>query len=73
MEKRLAAIGYREITGEKGNFLLKEGETAKGHEYHYSTFHAMQEKGMEQAYETKGMRGVQKEGFLHKNVVAGYT
>ncbi|MFA9558480.1 cobyrinate a,c-diamide synthase [Evansella sp. AB-rgal1] len=73
MQKRLAAIGYREITGEKGNFLLNEGETAKGHEFHYSTFHSMKKNEVKHAYETKGMRGIQKEGFLHKNVVAGYT
>ncbi|MDQ0256347.1 cobyrinic acid a,c-diamide synthase [Evansella vedderi] len=73
METRLAAIGYREITGEKGNFLLKEGEAAKGHEFHYSTFHPKLTMEMNYAYETKGMRGTQKEGYLHENVVAGYT
>lgn len=73
METRLAAIGYREITGEKGNFLLREGETAKGHEFHYSTFHSILKEEMPFAYETIGMRGTQKEGYLHENVVAGYT
>jgi cobyrinic acid a,c-diamide synthase len=38
MQTRLAALGYREITGENGNYLLGEDDVAKGHEFHYSTF-----------------------------------
>ncbi len=71
MEERLAAIGYRLISGEKGNFLLKSGEIAKGHEFHYSTFHPKEETLF--AYETQGNRGLQKEGYLHENLIAGYT
>jgi cobyrinic acid a,c-diamide synthase len=38
MQKKLAALGYREITGTEGNFLLGAADKAKGHEFHYSTF-----------------------------------
>ena len=71
MQNKLAALGYREITALNGNFLLKEGQTAKGHEFHYSTFHT--EAGIPAAYETKGMRGMAREGYLTKNLAAGYT
>ncbi len=71
MQQRLAAIGYREVSGETDNFLLRSGDDAKGHEFHYSSFHPRQE--VTNAYETKGMRGVQKEGYLSGNLVAGYT
>jgi cobyrinic acid a,c-diamide synthase len=71
MQKRLAALGYREITGRNGNYLLKEGQAAKGHEFHYSTFHTEEE--LPAAYETKGMRGTALEGYFNRNLVAGYT
>lgn len=71
MQNQLVAVGYREIHGEKGNDLLKEGESAMGHEFHYSTFHPKEK--IQFAYETKGNNGIQKEGFLKKNLIAGYT
>ncbi len=71
MQTKLAALGYREITGIKGNFLLPEGEKAKGHEFHYSVFTS--EKEIPYAYETKGMGGIKKEGYMNENVIAGYT
>ncbi|MED4401973.1 cobyrinate a,c-diamide synthase [Metabacillus fastidiosus] len=70
MQTKRAALGYREIKGD--NFLLKGELEAKGHEFHYSTFHPSEEI-TDYAYEVKGMRGVKKEGVLYKNVVAGYT
>ncbi|MFC3883962.1 cobyrinate a,c-diamide synthase [Bacillus songklensis] len=71
MQPELAALGYREITGKAGNFLLQEGKRAKGHEFHYSTFHP--DKEIQHAYETKGMRGIKNEGYMDGNLVAGYT
>ena len=38
MQKKLAALGYREIFGTKNNFLIDKNQQAKGHEFHYSTF-----------------------------------
>lgn len=70
MQTKRAALGYREIKGQ--NFLLKGELEAKGHEFHYSTFHPKEEV-IDYAYEVKGMRGVKKEGVLYRNVVAGYT
>ncbi|WP_134704057.1 cobyrinate a,c-diamide synthase [Ammoniphilus sp. YIM 78166] len=71
MQKRLSALGYREITGVEGNFLLGPDTQAKGHEFHYSTFSTDGE--VEFAYETKGLRGTKSEGVLQDNLVAGYT
>ncbi|NBI27931.1 cobyrinate a,c-diamide synthase [Chengkuizengella marina] len=70
MQKKLAALGYREIKGNTGNFLLEDQIEAKGHEFHYSTFEA--NKTFEYAYETKGMRGLKQEGYLNHNLIAGY-
>lgn len=71
MQSRLAALGYREVTGNPGNFLLAEGEQAKGHEFHYSTFSTTEQQAA--AYHTKGLRGEKEDGYISGNLVAGYT
>lgn len=71
MQSKRAALGYREISGRKGNILIGEHQKARGHEFHYSTFHT--EADIQYAYETKGMRGTKIEGYLKHNLVAGYT
>ena len=71
MQSKLAALGYREISGHSSNYMLEDLK-AKGHEFHYSSFVPVEED-VPYAYETKGMRGVSKEGYLLHHVVAGYT
>jgi cobyrinic acid a,c-diamide synthase len=71
MQTKLAALGYREITAEEGNFLLNGDLNARGHEFHYSTFHPNTE--IQHAYQTKGMRGFKQEGYRKGNLIAGYT
>jgi cobyrinic acid a,c-diamide synthase len=71
MAKELAAIGYREITGLSGNFLFNEELRARGHEYHYSSFHS--NESVSKAYHTKGSFGDGEEGYLTRNLIAGYT
>ncbi|MBB6443942.1 cobyrinate a,c-diamide synthase [Bacillus benzoevorans] len=71
MQKKLAALGYREIIGRKDNFLIGEGMQAKGHEFHYSTFESPEE--LPYAYETKGRAGFKEEGYLTESLTAGYT
>ena len=80
MQKQLVAIGYRDISGEPGNFLL-QGCQARGHEFHYSSFKPTPPvEGMEHAwnpptaaYQVEAYGRVQKEGYLRGNLVAGYT
>jgi cobyrinic acid a,c-diamide synthase len=71
MQTQLAALGYREITGAEGNYLLAPNLKAKGHEFHYSVFHPKAE--IQHSYQTKGMGGFKKEGFMRGNLIAGYT
>lgn len=70
MQSKLAALGYREITGMQDNFLISEQEAAKGHEFHYSVFEG---EHTTPAYLSKGRFGAKQEGYLHHNLVAGYT
>ncbi|RKD21101.1 cobyrinic acid a,c-diamide synthase [Ammoniphilus oxalaticus] len=71
MQPRLTALGYREIFGVEGNFLLGLNDQAKGHEFHYFTFEPTFE--LNPCYVTKGMRGKKEEGILQANLVAGFT
>ncbi|KON88087.1 cobyrinic acid a,c-diamide synthase [Sporosarcina globispora] len=70
MQDKLAALGYREITGVPGNFLINDGEQAKGHEFHYSAYEG---EHSSPAYFSKGRFRAQLEGYLTENLVAGYT
>lgn len=70
MQHKRAALGYREITGVSGNFLIDEKTQAKGHEFHYSKYEGEFTKP---AYFSKGRFRAQQEGYLHQNLVAGFT
>lgn len=71
MQTKFAALGYREVKGSAGNFLLGDGQQARGHEFHYSTY--TNEQPVQHAFTTKGMRGEKTEGCVIGNLVAGYT
>jgi len=76
MQQKLAALGYREVVGNPSNFLLGDQDHARGHEFHYSTYHATESEEnslLPHAYVTKGMRGTQHEGVVKHQLVAGYT
>ncbi|MBP2240960.1 cobyrinic acid a,c-diamide synthase [Cytobacillus eiseniae] len=71
MHTKLAALGYREVTGMDGNFLIGPNDRARGHEFHYSTFEPARE--ILSSYFVSGSRGTKHEGYLSNNLVAGYT
>jgi cobyrinic acid a,c-diamide synthase len=74
MQKKLAALGYREITGmNKDNFLLSSEKKARGHEFHYSTFEAAEGAVIPAAFQSSGRTGIKTEGYAKDNLVAGYT
>jgi len=71
MQTKLAALGYREITGQPNNFLLPDGLVARGHEFHYSIYLPVGK--LQPAYLTKGMLGSSLEGCMMHHLIAGYT
>ncbi|KUO96687.1 cobyrinate a,c-diamide synthase [Ferroacidibacillus organovorans] len=73
MQSRLAALGYREVTACRDTLLLECGEHARGHEFHYSTAVRKSEESWPFAYEATGLRGTQRDGYAHGNLLAGYT
>ncbi|EHS55189.1 hypothetical protein WG8_4857, partial [Paenibacillus sp. Aloe-11] len=74
MQEKRAALGYREATALQDCLLLEAGETIRGHEFHYSVM-AYDESSTPYpyAYQTKGMRGLQSEGYAQGNLLAAYT
>lgn len=71
MQARLAALGYREVTGLAGNFLFSEAETVRGHEFHYST--TVDVVPFPHAYLSQSLFGQKEEGYCQGSIVAGYT
>lgn len=70
MQEKLAALGYREVFGTEGNFLLGEGEEAKGHEFHYSKYDGVKEP---YAFEVKSRFGQKNDGVMTDSLVASYV
>ncbi|GGG13975.1 cobyrinate a,c-diamide synthase [Paenibacillus abyssi] len=73
MQPKLAALGYREARAIRDGLLLPSDSIIRGHEFHYSSLTADNEDTYPYAYETKGLRGIKKEGYCSGNVLAGYT
>lgn len=71
MQSKLMALGYREIFGTSENFLIGEGEEAKGHEFHYSSY--IPNEDSPTAYKVKSRFGVKNSGYLKERLVAGFV
>lgn len=70
MKSHLVALGYRQVRALRDTILLKKGETARGHEYHYS---ALCRPAFETPYESEGGWGRAREGYATENLLASYT
>ncbi|WP_342481417.1 cobyrinate a,c-diamide synthase [Paenibacillus sp. FSL L8-0340] len=73
MQERRAALGYREVTAIRDCLLLLQGETLRGHEFHYSVMSYDHGEPRNFAYESKGRGGSQPEGYVSGNVMAAYA
>lgn len=77
MQAKLAALGYREVVAEQDTVLLAKGESARGHEFHYSTlkFDETSAIGLEKchAYTTTAFGRIVQEGYTKGPLLAGYT
>ncbi len=73
LNKRLRALGYREIRLLNDTFLAEKGEIIRGHEFHYS--HLIDEgKDLKKVYEiTSRDKNIKKlEGYIYKNCIGSY-
>ena len=73
MLPRLKALGYREIVFEKDTIIGKQGQTMRGHEFHYSELTEIP-KGVETAYLVSPRSGVKKteEGYRVARCLGSY-
>ncbi len=67
-------MGYREVVGLESNLLLEKGQTARGHEFHYSEW-LRPEESNSFAYSIQSRMGgeSQPEGFAKNNLLASYV
>ena len=74
MEKRLKALGYREITTRKESILGPSGTRIRGHEFHYSRIEDMKTH-TEKIYSVTDRKLLQNgdEGFVRKRVLGSYV
>ncbi|MEE4240404.1 MAG: cobyrinate a,c-diamide synthase [Desulfopila sp.] len=68
MQKKRAALGYREITTQSSSFFGPAGTVLRGHEFHYSTVDAMP-SSVERLYSAVNTPA---EGYRYNNVIGGY-
>lgn len=73
MQPRLEALGYVTLRAGADTLLLREGETARGHEYHYST--VTPTAPVELALASSEGRGIAggKDGFAAPGLLASYA
>ena len=69
MMERLQHFGYQIINAEEDGLLLKAGEAAPVHEFHYS---AADEEGKDLLIQKPGGRGKRRTAYHGKNIYAGY-
>ncbi len=71
MLKKRKSLGYREVKANSNSPFMKEGETARGHEFHYSEIDGFEDVGC--CYTSTGSNGSEsKEGYVYKNTLASY-
>jgi cobyrinic acid a,c-diamide synthase len=74
MHNKLTDLGYYTVTSRKSTILTKRGDTAKGHQFRYSSLKGMPQSS-ERVFSLRKNRSsaVQREGFTYKNVLASYV
>ena len=71
MQRRRVILGYATVRARRRNFLLAEGETARGHEFHWSELEGAIAPA-HAAYDVLEHDG-RREGFAGDNVLASYV
>ena len=75
MQNRLVGLGYREVVARADNPLLLAGQTARGHEFHYSSIEFDDHVCVDSTYafEAQAWKGIVRDGYAKDNLLAGYT
>lgn len=79
MQPRLVSLGYRLVESPTGNFLLPQGITTRGHEFHWSTWETASNVGclvFSSAWYIRSRQGDGEgrfNGYANNNLVASYV
>ena len=73
MESRLRSLGYRVVESPSGNFLLPPGRTARGHEFHWSSWQTDSDCPAWQIQPRRGAAAPHPDGYAAGNLVASYV
>ena len=74
MDKKLTALGYYTVTSQRSTILTKRGDTAKGHQFRYSSIECIPQSTKRVFSLRKNSTSkVEQEGFAFKNVLASYV
>ena len=75
MEKGRANLGYREVRLTGKSVLGPAGQSARGHEFHYSRIAGTQDKLVESIYSVRSASGedLGSEGYHIDNALGSYT
>ncbi|MBI2972252.1 MAG: cobyrinate a,c-diamide synthase [Armatimonadetes bacterium] len=73
MQPQLMALGYVTLEAEDDTLLLRRGESARGHEFHFSTIHFDEPEPLAfRSHEGRGLRDG-RDGISRANLLASYT
>jgi cobyrinic acid a,c-diamide synthase len=74
MHNKLTDLGYYTVTSRRSTILTKRGDTAKGHQFRYSSIKGIPQSSNSVFSLRKNMSSkIQKEGFAFKNVLVSYV
>ncbi|MCB0173113.1 MAG: hypothetical protein KDJ97_21480, partial [Anaerolineae bacterium] len=73
MESRLRSLGYRVVESPTGNFLLPPGRTARGHEFHWSSWQTDSDCPAWQIQPRRRAAAPHPDGYAARNLVASYV
>lgn len=73
MQPRLMSLGYRVVESPTGNFLLPQGETTRGHEFHWSTWENPGDSPAWHIQPRRGSEPARPDGYVNGNLIASYV
>ena len=73
MQPRLMSLGYRLVESPGGNFLLPQGASARGHEFHWSTWDSSTVAPAWHIRPRQGEKEGKPSGYAKDNLIGSYV
>lgn len=72
MAAKLTGLGYRTVESPSGNFLLRRGESTRGHEFHWSTWEGAPDTPAWTITPRRDGQQATADGYALDNIIASY-